>query len=1113
MHPATALPFYLLSPLIMNTKKPPEASPRRTLRRSFVSLLATAAALSCASPLSAADWYLRQNQPVDNSWETFGDWNSAANGTGTNATAISSADNYNSNGLVLRTPLRDGPVTFGGALLRLTGGTSTLRLKTTASGVIIPKFESTGGIIENAGSDTYYLQAVNFNNVSGSTAIASATGRNVKLTIGTLVGSGELRVASPGSIGIFAITDATGFLGQIRASGGTLDFDAPLSSSGPLVVDSGALVNLDQSVTVTGLIINGSTFAAGTYTYDTLHTSPQTSAIFTTGTSGGSITVKPPTTWYLTPMDQVNPNHWETKNQWNSVANGTGSIPTEFRSADTFDTNGKNALRTPFVETDADNNTFSGGQVRITTSNTTLMLKTATSAVTPVLPSLFTTDGKINQNYNALITFRIGTWENASMGAFGTTINTLPNNPAAALKISIGKLFGAGMTRFAASNPGSTFYLSIDDAGAYSGTIMHALGRLNFDNNLSSSGPLVINAGTVVELDQQVTFAGLTINGIVKSVGTYSLATLQSSHPGVFTGIASGSITVRPPANWYLSISQGAGDWNTLANWNFAADGSGATATSINSYDNYVNQVASRILLTPATTTTFGGGALVLSSSSILQLRAPAGQVTTIPALDTSGTPTITNGSTQATQSLVVTDWNIGAGTTSLAVPSTETLSVTVDELSGTGTLQSRTVGNYRYAIRDANKFTGTIRHYSGVLTLDRQLGTNGGLIVEAGAQLILNKPGFFTSIKLGTTFLPVGKYTYTWLRTNYGAYFPAGGDANAFLTVFTADTTGPGQMFGVNLAGADSTGGSTTPFPGLYGNQWIYPTAAEFDYYHAKGLNLIRIPFRWERMQLIRGGSLDTAELGRMSAAIAMAKARGMKVILDMHNYARWRPAGINTTPILIGTGGVTVAEFADVWNRLAAYYKDETAIWAYGIMNEPNATGGTWPAIAQAAIDSIRKDDLVHHILLAGDSWSNATGWTSKNPTITTVNDPAGRLIYEAHCYFDAGLDGYYGSYDSELGSPTLGVEKVKEFVEWLEARGARGFLGEYAVPRDDSRWLTTLNNYMAYIQAHGLSGTYWAGGAWWPSDNLTNCEPTSNPTTDRPQMSVLDDYHGAP
>src|SRR5690606_14591156 len=98
------------------------------------------------------------------------------------------------------------------------------------------------------------------------------------------------------------------------------------------------------------------------------------------------------------------------------------------------------------------------------------------------------------------------------------------------------------------------------------------------------------------------------------------------------------------------------------------------------------------------------------------------------------------------------------------------------------------------------------------------------------------------------------------------------------------------------------------------------------------------------------------------------------------------------------------------------AEHYRDNDTIYAYGIMNEPHSTGGTWPAMAQAAVNAIREVDLGHYVAVSGDSWANAHGWAAKNPNLD-IQDPTGRLIYEAHCYFDADATGTYKySYEAE-------------------------------------------------------------------------------------------------
>ncbi len=72
-------------------------------------------------------------------------------------------------------------------------------------------------------------------------------------------------------------------------------------------------------------------------------------------------------------------------------------------------------------------------------------------------------------------------------------------------------------------------------------------------------------------------------------------------------------------------------------------------------------------------------------------------------------------------------------------------------------------------------------------------------------------------------------------------------------------DNTQVLSPFGVNLAGAEF---DEDNMPGTLDQQYTYPNAAELDYYNSKGLKLIRLPYRWERLQGEFGGALETENL-----------------------------------------------------------------------------------------------------------------------------------------------------------------------------------------------------------------------------------------------------------
>src|SRR5579864_7311501 len=88
----------------------------------------------------------------------------------------------------------------------------------------------------------------------------------------------------------------------------------------------------------------------------------------------------------------------------------------------------------------------------------------------------------------------------------------------------------------------------------------------------------------------------------------------------------------------------------------------------------------------------------------------------------------------------------------------------------------------------------------------------------------------------------------------------------------------------GINLSGGELNPGKT-----VYGKDYVYPSLQELDYYASKGFAVIRLPYRWERLQPTLFGALDDAELGRIKNFVAAAQARNMRVILSPHNFGRY--------------------------------------------------------------------------------------------------------------------------------------------------------------------------------------------------------------------------------
>lgn len=307
-----------------------------------------------------------------------------------------------------------------------------------------------------------------------------------------------------------------------------------------------------------------------------------------------------------------------------------------------------------------------------------------------------------------------------------------------------------------------------------------------------------------------------------------------------------------------------------------------------------------------------------------------------------------------------------------------------------------------------------------------------------------------------------------------------------------------PPFMIGVNLCGAEF---GQKQLPGEYGKDYTYPQAESLDYYKSRGILLVRLPFRWERMQPTMFGPLDEKELARLQNFVNEVRSRGMKVIPEPHNFARYYDK-------LIGGCEVNNEAFADFWKRLAEPFRNEEAIWAWGLMNEPHDTNGLWPESAQAGVDAIRTVDTKHVILVPGDKWSGAADWRKYNEDLW-VTDPMNKIVYEAHLYFDKDKSGrYVKGYDREKGSPTIGIERLAGFEQWLAERNAVGFIGEFGVPGREARWLEALEVFVNHLREKQISGCYWAGGPWW-YDYALSIEPRGG--IDAAQMRVLGESSG--
>lgn len=320
--------------------------------------------------------------------------------------------------------------------------------------------------------------------------------------------------------------------------------------------------------------------------------------------------------------------------------------------------------------------------------------------------------------------------------------------------------------------------------------------------------------------------------------------------------------------------------------------------------------------------------------------------------------------------------------------------------------------------------------------------------------------------------------------------------------TAALAQDGAPRRYAGVNLAGAEF---NASKKPGTLYKDYIYPAESDYAYFAGKGMNVIRLPFLWERLQPQAQGGFDAAQLSLLKTAVNRAKAHQQVVVLDVHNYAKYWGQRL-------GSEAAPVALFADLWRRLAAEFANDDAV-IFGLMNEPNGLDATaWAQIAQAGLDAIRATGARNLVLVPGTAYTGAHSWysgwygdTSNAEAMLAITDPAERIAFEVHQYLDPGYSGTSG----ECVSEQIGVEKLQGFTQWLREHGKRGFLAEFGASADPV-CMRALDNMLADVQANAdvwLGWTVWAGGAWWKPDYPFNVQPDKATGSDKPQMTVLE------
>lgn len=330
-----------------------------------------------------------------------------------------------------------------------------------------------------------------------------------------------------------------------------------------------------------------------------------------------------------------------------------------------------------------------------------------------------------------------------------------------------------------------------------------------------------------------------------------------------------------------------------------------------------------------------------------------------------------------------------------------------------------------------------------------------------------------------------------------------------ALLTTLISISTGAAAtcldqpfLTGVNVAGAEF---NLKNLPGTPYKDYTYPLPVDLAFFAHQGANIIRFPFRWERLQPKLNGPLDAAEVERMSTTIKSAETQGLCVLLDMHNFGKYYAAKL-------GDKGSMDQAFIDFWVKVASEFNDPNQV-IFGLMNEPaNMPLADWAALAKSALKALRDNNVPHLVFIGGGRWSGVHDWfvglTASNASeFDDLEDPLKRTVLEVHQYTDKD---YSGTHTATTGTGCRPADdfnsKFERISHWATENNQQLFLGEFGVPAT-AECIATLTRLLELTRERPWRGwAYWAGGRWWGNYHMA-ISGANQPIS--PQWNVLQPF----
>jgi endoglucanase len=266
----------------------------------------------------------------------------------------------------------------------------------------------------------------------------------------------------------------------------------------------------------------------------------------------------------------------------------------------------------------------------------------------------------------------------------------------------------------------------------------------------------------------------------------------------------------------------------------------------------------------------------------------------------------------------------------------------------------------------------------------------------------------------------------------------------------------------------------NAAPFSrGVNFSQWFETQSAqaiqftryiEQDFINVKslGADVIRLPINMHKMtQGAPGYVFDPLLFKFLDIAVDWAEKHQLYLSIDNHSFDPVAPTDENIDEILL-----------KVWAQIAERYKNRGQYVIYEILNEPHGISDSrWGEIQGAAIETIRKFDQTHTIIVGGTDYNSI----NKLFSIPEYSDP--NLIYTFH-FYDPHMFTHQGA---TWGEPSMGSlagvpfpadgKRIPKTPDDLKGTWIESALKNY---RNDAAFTTlyaTLDKPVAFSRARGV------------------------------------------